>query len=58
MRFKLLKYKENNNEICDTCGHNFRYGCTFMYNELGIILERHYFVLYDSTLALKKKKSK
>ena len=25
LRFKLLKYKENNKKICDTFGHNFRY---------------------------------
>ena len=25
LRFKLLKYKENNKKICDTFDHNFRY---------------------------------
>ena len=25
LRFKLLKYKENNKKICDTSDHNFRY---------------------------------
>ena len=25
LRFKLLKYKENNKKICDTFGHNSRY---------------------------------
>ena len=36
LRFKLVKYKENNKKICDTFGHNFKY---IPYNELyvGII---------------------
>ena len=25
LRFKLLKYKENNKNICDNFDHNFRY---------------------------------
>ena len=36
LRFKQLKYNENNKKIYDTFYHNFRY--TFMYNELGVII--------------------
>ena len=25
LRFKLLKYKENNEKLCETFDHNFRY---------------------------------
>ena len=45
LRFKLLKYKENNKKMCDTFGDNFKY--------IPYCLERHYFVVYDSALTLK-----
>ena len=35
LRFKFLKYKENNKKICDPFGHDSQI-YTFMYNELGI----------------------
>ena len=43
LRFKLLKYKENNKKICNTFDHNFQ-KYSFRYN-----LERYYFVLYTSS---------
>ena len=36
LRFKLLKYKENNKKICNTFDHNFK-KIPFIYNEKGII---------------------
>ena len=36
LRFKLLKYKENNKKICNTFDHNFKN--VPLYNEKGIIL--------------------
>ena len=50
LRFKLLKYKDNNQKICDTFYHNFRYTCTFMYNELGTI--RKGIILYYTIVPL------
>ena len=41
LRFKLLKYKENNKKICDTFDHNFRYiplCMSYRYHKKGIIL--------------------
>ena len=35
LRFKLLKYKENNKKICNTFDHNFKN--IPLYNEKGII---------------------
>ena len=53
MRFKLLKYKENNKKICNTFDHNFKsiplYTCIMR----KVSLERYYFVLYDEALTLK-----
>ena len=54
LRFKLLKYKENNKKICDTVDHNFRYIPLCIMSQVS--LERHYFVLYDSALTLKMSK--
>ena len=42
LRFKLLKYKENNKKICDTFD-NFIPLCIMSY----VSLERHYFVPYE-----------
>ena len=36
LRFKLLKYKENNKTICNTFDHNFK-NIPLYYNEKGII---------------------
>ena len=36
LRFKLLKYKENNKKICNTFDHNFK-KYSFIYNEKSII---------------------
>ena len=50
LRFKLLKYKENNKNICDTFDHNRSYIHLCLMN--WVSLERHCFVLYDSALTL------
>ena len=51
LRFKLLKYKENNKKICNTFDHNFKY--IPLYIMSNVSLERYYFVLYDGALTLK-----
>ena len=54
LRFKLLKYKENDKKFCDTFDHNFKN--TPLYIMRKVSLERQYFVLYDSALTLKMSK--
>ena len=53
LRFKLLKYKEDNKKICNTFDHNFKNIPLYMSN---VSLERYYFVLYDGALTLKMSK--
>ena len=53
LRFKLLKYKENNKKICNTFDHTSKY--SFIYNEQCII-RKYYFVLYNGALTLKMSK--
>ena len=52
LRFKLLKYEENNENIYNTFDHNFK-NVPIMRK---VSLERYYFVLYDSALTLKMSK--
>ena len=54
LRFKLLKYKENNKKICYTFDHNFKN--IPLYIMSNVSLERYYFVLYDGALTLKMSK--
>ena len=54
LRFKLLKYKENNKKICNTFDHNFIN--IPLYIMSNVSLERYYFVLYDGALTLKMSK--
>ena len=54
LRFKLLKYKENNKKICNTFDHNFRNILLYMMRKVS--LERYYFVLYDGVLTFKMSK--
>ena len=54
LRFKLLKYKDNNKKICNTFDHNFKN--IPLYIMSNISLERYYFVLYDGALTLKMSK--
>ena len=54
LRFKLLKYKENNKNICDTFDHNFKNIPLYLMSFVSF--ERHYFVLYDGVLTLKMSK--
>ena len=54
LRFKLLKYKENNKKICNTLDHNFKN--IPLYIMSNVSLERYYFVLYDGALTLKMSK--
>ena len=54
LRFKLLKYKENNKKICNTCDHNFKNIPLYIMRKVS--LERYYFVLYDGALTLKMSK--
>ena len=51
LRFKLLKYKENNKNICNTFDHNFKN--IHLYIMRKVSLERYYFVLYDCALTSK-----
>ena len=51
LRFKLLKYEENNKKICNTFDHNFKIIPSYMMRKVS--LERYYFVLYDGALTLK-----
>ena len=48
LRFKLLKYKENNKKMCNTFDHNFKNIPLYIMRKVS--LERYYFVLYDSAL--------
>ena len=54
LRFKLLKYKENNKKICNTFDHNFKNIPLHIMRKVS--LERYYFVLYDGVLTLKLSK--
>ena len=54
LRFKLLKYKDNNKKICNTFDHNFKN--IPLYIMSNVSLERYYFVLYDGALTLKMSK--
>ena len=51
LRFKLLKYIENNKKICDTFDHNFKNIPLYIMRKVS--LERYYFVSYDDALTLK-----
>ena len=51
LRFKLLKYKENNKNICNTFDHNFKNIPLYIMRKVS--LERYYFVLYDCALTSK-----
>ena len=54
LRFKLLKYKENNKKISDTFDHNFKNNPLYIMRKVS--LELYYFVLYDGALTLKMSK--
>ena len=54
LRFKLLKYKENNKKICNTFDHNFKNIPLYIMRKVS--LERYYFVLYDCALTSKFQK--
>ena len=54
LRFKLLKYTENNKKICNTFDHNFKNMPIYIMSNVS--LERYYFVLYDGALTLKMSK--
>ena len=51
LRFKLLKYKENNNKICNTFVHKLKNIPLYIMRKVS--LERYYFVLYDCALTSK-----
>ena len=51
LRFKLLKYKENDKKICNTFDHNFKNILLSITRKVSS--ERYYFVLYDDALTLK-----
>ena len=51
LRFKLLKYKENNKKNCNTFDHNFKNIPLYIMRKVS--LERYYFVLYDCALTSK-----
>ena len=50
LRFKLLKYKENNKKICNAFDHNFKNIPLYIMRKVS--LERYYFVLYNGALTL------
>ena len=56
LRFKLLKYKENNKKICHTFDYNFKNIPLYIIRKVS--LEKYYFVLYDGALTLKMSKQK
>ena len=51
LRFKLLKYIENNKNICNNCDHNFKNIPLYIMRKVS--LERYYFVLYNFALTSK-----
>ena len=55
LRFKLLKYKENNKKICNTFDYNFKNISLYIMRKVS--LEWYYFVLYDGALTLKNVKN-
>ena len=54
LRFKLLKYKENNKKMFNTFDHNFKN--IPLYITRKVSLEWFYFVLYNGALTLKTSK--
>ena len=48
LRFKLLKYNENNKKMCNTFDHNFKNIPLYIMRKVS--LERYYFLLYDGAL--------
>ena len=54
LRFKMLKYKENNKKICNTFDHDFKNIPLYIMRKAS--LERYYFVLYDGALTSKMSK--
>ena len=48
LRFKLLKCKEINKQICNTSDHNFKNIPLYIMRKVS--LERYYFVLYGGAL--------
>ena len=50
LRFKLLKYKENNKKNFNTFDHNFK--SIPLYIMRKVSLERYYFVLYNGAILL------
>ena len=52
LRFKLLKYKENNKKICNTFDHNFKNIPLYIMRKVS--LERYYFVVYTIVPLLQK----
>ena len=51
LRFKLLKYKENNEKMFNTFDQNFTNIPLYIMRKVS--LERYYFVLYNDALTLK-----
>ena len=51
LRFKLLKYKENNKKTWYTFDHNFKNIPFYIMRKVS--LEKYYFVLYNGALTLK-----
>ena len=56
LRFKLLKYKENNKKICNTFDHNFK-KYSFIYNEQCIIRKVFFGIIRWFPLYLKNVKN-
>ena len=52
LRFKLLKYKENNKKIYNSSDHNFKNIPLYIMSNASFI-EMYYFVLYDGALTFK-----
>ena len=55
LRFKLLKYKENNKKIYNSSDHNFKNIPLYIMSNASFI-EMYYFVLYDGALTFKMSK--
>ena len=54
LRFKLLKYTENNKKICNSLDHDFKNIPLYIMKKIS--LERYYIVLYNGALTLKMSK--
>ena len=56
LRFKLLKYKENNKNICNTFDHNFKNILLYIMSKVSLERPVLFCLIYDGALTLKMSK--